>query len=112
MENKGKLFLIPTVIAEDATDSIPVSVLESLKLITHFLAEEPRTARRFLSSLKIYQSIEPLQFYTLNKDKKDAELLEFFLLFFSGQTMEFLSKPVSPDFLDPEPLPLIFPLQK
>src|SRR5260221_6527544 len=112
MENKGELFLIPTVIAEDATDSIPVSVLESLKLITHFLAEEPRTARRFLSSLKIYQSIEPLQFYTLNKDTKDAELAEMFAPVFSGQNMGVLSESGCPGVADPGALAVNFAHQK
>ncbi|SRR5258706_511305 len=112
MENRGKLFLIPTVIAEDATDSIPASVLESLKLITHFLAEEPRTARRFLSTLKIYQSIEPLRFYTLNKDTKDAELAEMFAPVFSGQNMGVLSESGCPGVADPGALAVNFAHQK
>jgi 16S rRNA (cytidine1402-2'-O)-methyltransferase len=72
---KGKLFLIPTVIAEGTQQTvIPVSVVESLKQINHFLAEDVRTARRYLSSLKIYESIEPLDFKVLNKDTKEQEL--------------------------------------
>jgi 16S rRNA (cytidine1402-2'-O)-methyltransferase len=71
MESKGKLFLIPNVIAENATSTIPQLVFDSLKSIDHFLVEDLRTARRFLSSLKIYQSIEALHFLVLNKNTKE-----------------------------------------
>ena len=54
MAGKGKLFLIPTIIAEDTVQVvIPQQVLMALKDIRFFLAENPRTARRYLSSLKI-----------------------------------------------------------
>ena|SRR5258707_15142192 len=112
MESKGKLFLIPTIIAEDAADTIPSSVLESIKLINHFLAEDTRTARRFLSSLNIYESIEPLQFYTLNKDTKEGELAEMFVPLFSGQNMGCLSESGCPGVADPGALAVNFAHQK
>ncbi|MBI1768541.1 MAG: SAM-dependent methyltransferase [Bacteroidetes bacterium] len=112
MENKGKLFLIPTVIAEDATDTIPSSVLESLKLIDHFLVEEARTARRFLSSLKIYESIEALQFSVLNKDTEEADLAEMFAPIFSGKNVGVLSESGCPGIADPGALAVNFAHQK
>ena len=76
---KGKLFLIPTVIAEGTQQHvIPPLVIESLKGLQHFLAEDVRTARRYLSSLKIYESIERLDFKVLNKDTQEKELKELF----------------------------------
>jgi 16S rRNA (cytidine1402-2'-O)-methyltransferase len=50
----GKLFLIPNLIAEGTQQVIPPSVLEALPSLQYFLAEDVRTARRFLSGLKIY----------------------------------------------------------
>ena len=44
-------------------------MLPSIKI---FLAENIRTARRFLSSLRIYDSIEDLTFHVLDKDTKDV----------------------------------------
>src|SRR4051812_15234401 len=70
----GRLYLIPNVIAEGANDTIPQHVRAALPSIKIFLAEDVRTARRFLSSLKIYDSIEDLTFHVLNKDTKEAEL--------------------------------------
>jgi 16S rRNA (cytidine1402-2'-O)-methyltransferase len=67
----GKLFLIPNTIAENALDTIPNHVFSALPAIRIFLAENVRTARRFLSSLKVYDSIEELTFHVLDKDTKD-----------------------------------------
>jgi 16S rRNA (cytidine1402-2'-O)-methyltransferase len=112
MENKGKLFLIPTVIAEGAANTIPLSVLESLKLINHFLAEDARTARRYLSTLKIYDSIETLQFSVLNKDSKEAELTEMFAPIFSGENLGVISESGCPGVADPGALAVNFAHQK
>lgn len=66
------LYLIPNVIAEGANNTIPPQVLSVLPSIRTFLAEDIRTARRFLSSLKIYDSIEELTFHVLDKDTEDV----------------------------------------
>ncbi len=112
MESKGKLFLIPTVISEGASSTIPSSVIDSLKMINHFLVEEVRTARRFLSSLKIYDSIEALQFSILNKDTKETELAEMFASIFSGQNIGVLSESGCPGVADPGALAVNFAHQK
>src|SRR5690606_19550669 len=75
MPNKGRLFLIPNAIAENSNDAALTQQLKNLlPNISHFLAEDVRSARRYLSSLKIYPSIEPLQFSVLNKDTPDADI--------------------------------------
>lgn len=99
---KGKLFLIPTIIAEGTQQQvIPASVLESLTGIRHFLAEDIRTARRYLSSLKIYESIEPLDFRVLNKDTKEQELSDLFAPIHAGQNLGILSESGCPGIADP-----------
>jgi len=102
MSQKGKLFLIPTVIAEGTQEAaIPSSVRKELMNIHHFLAEDVRTARRFLSSLKLYDSIEPLQFSVLNKDTKETELAEFFVPVMEGKNLGVLSESGCPGVADP-----------
>lgn len=112
MENKGKLFLVPTVISEGATSSIPTSVYEALKAIHHFFAEDARTARRFLSSLKIYDSIEALEFSILNKNTKEAELTEMFAPIFAGNHIGVISESGCPGIADPGALAVNFAHQK
>jgi 16S rRNA (cytidine1402-2'-O)-methyltransferase len=102
MSQKGKLFLIPTVVAEGTHEMvIPVSVRNVLPTIGHFLAEDVRTARRFLSSLKIYDSIEPLEFSVLNKDTKESELTTLFVPVMNGKNLGVLSESGCPGVADP-----------
>ncbi len=98
----GKLFLIPTVIADETQQAvIPASVTNTLKDIQHFLAEDVRTARRYLSSLKIYPSIEPLQFNVLNKDTRADDLHDLFGPIREGKDIGVLSESGCPGVADP-----------
>lgn len=98
----GKLYLIPTVIAEETQHAvIPPHIREALPSIQHFLAEDVRTARRYLSSLKVYPSIEPLQFEILNKDTKPESLKAFFQPISEGMNIGVLSESGCPGVADP-----------
>jgi len=102
MDKNGVLYLIPSVIAENTQqDVIPPSVRNTLLQLQYFLAEDVRTARRYLSSLKIYESIEPLQFSVLNKDTKDAELSTLLAPLFAGKSMGVISEAGCPGVADP-----------
>lgn len=98
----GHLFLIPVIISEGTENQvIPPVLFEKLKLIRHFLAEDVRTARRFLSSLKIYESIESLNFSVLNKDTQREALLEMFTPLYSGDHLGVVSESGCPGIADP-----------
>lgn len=98
----GKLYLIPTVIADETQHAvIPPHIRELLPSIQHFLAEDVRTARRYLSSLKVYPSIEPLKFEVLNKDTKAESLKTFFKPLFEGMDIGVLSESGCPGVADP-----------
>lgn len=109
MTQYGKLYLIPTVIAEDTAHKvIPEQVKNELSVIQHFLAENVRTARRFLGGLKIFDSIEPLQFSTLDKNTRPEELPEMFTPAFKGNPLGILSESGSPGIADPGALAVRF----
>lgn len=102
MTTKGKLFLVPANIAEDtARKVIPLSVQEALPSIQHFLAEDIRTARRYLSSLKVYPSIEALNFQVLNKSTKEGELKTLFAPIEEGINVGVISESGCPGVADP-----------
>jgi 16S rRNA (cytidine1402-2'-O)-methyltransferase len=102
MTTKGKLFLIPANIAEDtAKKVIPLSVQEALPSIQYFLAEDIRTARRYLSSLKVYSSIEALNFQVLNKSTKEGELKALFAPIEEGNNVGVISESGCPGVADP-----------
>src|SRR6478735_2261735 len=98
---KGKLYLIPIPIAEDSLAVIPEQVIEILKPLEHFLVEDIRTARRYLSSLKIFQSIESLHFQVLNKDTKESELSQLLMPLEEGKSMGVISESGCPGVADP-----------
>jgi 16S rRNA (cytidine1402-2'-O)-methyltransferase len=102
MAVKGKLFLVPNVIAESTEKTvIPVGVKAILKDLSYFLAEDIRTARRYLSSLNIYPSIEALQFKVLNKDTSYQELSELMHPITEGLDIGILSESGCPGIADP-----------
>ncbi len=99
---KGTLYLIPSVIADDTAGTvIPNHVLDSIKHLKYFLAEDLRTARRYLSSLKIFESIEELSFEKLDKDTSTSELLDLLEPLKQGQDIGVLSESGCPGIADP-----------
>lgn len=102
MSNKGKLFLIPTSIAANTNDIVlSLQVKNVLPVVRFFLAEDIRTARRYLSSLKVYESIEALSFSVLNKDTKEDELATLFTPVFTGNHIGVISEAGCPGIADP-----------
>jgi len=70
-----KLFLIPCPIAEQtATKTLPVEICDALLVCKHFLVENVRTARRFISEMKLGIKIDDLQFFELTKDSKISDV--------------------------------------
>ncbi len=98
----GILYLVPNVIADDTQQRvIAPQVVEALKTINHFLAEDVRTARRYLSSLKIYETIESLHFEVLNKDTKEIELESLMKPLAEGRNVGVISESGCPGVADP-----------
>jgi 16S rRNA (cytidine1402-2'-O)-methyltransferase len=108
-ETTGKLYLIPTIISDDTqTLVLPPGLLQTLPRINHFLVENVRTARRYLSSLKVYPSIEPLHFEVLDKDTPWEAMRELFAPVLSGNDMGILSESGCPGVADPGALAVSF----
>lgn len=109
MPGKGTLYLIPTTIADEtAGQVIPAHVTDSIRHIRHFLAEDVRTARRYLSSLKIFPSIEDLQFSVLNKHTSETELAEKLSPLINGNDVGVLSESGCPGVADPGALAVAY----
>lgn len=110
---KGKLFLLPTILADGTQQEvIPLAVKESIKTIQYFLCENLRTARRFISSLKVHDSIESLRFEILNKDTQTDELPKLFSPINEGNAIGVLSESGCPGIADPGALAVAYAHQK
>ena len=100
--NSARIYLIPTVIAGQTEHLvIPNQVLNAIKDLRYFLAEDIRTARRYLSSLKVFGSIEALTFETLDKNTKPESLPALFAPAMAGHAMGILSESGCPGVADP-----------
>lgn len=63
------LFLIPTILAPNTQETVlPPQIKEVVGELNVFFVEELRTARRFISSLKLNKVIDDITLYELNKD--------------------------------------------
>jgi len=109
MSNKGNLFLIPSAISANTQNAIvPPQVKDYLSGIRYFLAEDIRTARRYLGSLKVYEKIDVLSFSVLNKDTQEAELAALFAPLFEGNHLGVISESGCPGIADPGALAVRF----
>ena len=97
----GKLFLIPTVIAEGQNSTIPVSVREAIKSTQSFIVENVRTARRYISSLKLGVVIEELEFEVLDKKTNDTQVSTMLDGLLKGKNIGILSESGCPGVADP-----------
>lgn len=63
------LFLVPCVLAEDTAGKVlSPQIKEAILSLDVFFVENVRTARRFISSLKLGKVIDEITFYELTKD--------------------------------------------
>lgn len=76
-ESSITLFLIPTILAEGTQDQvIGPQIREVISNLDVFFVENIRTARRFISSLKLGKIIDDLVFIELNKDTPESATAE------------------------------------
>ena len=113
LKMKGKLFLLPTILADETQQAvIPPSVKESVKTIRYFLCENVRTARRYVSSLKVHDSMESLQFDVLDKDTNPQELPTLLAPIDEGKNIGVLSESGCPGVADPGAAAVFYAHQK
>lgn len=105
----GILYLIPTVIADDTqSNQLPIAVIEAVRSTRYFLSENVRTARRFVSSLKVHESIEALSFEVLNKDTQPEQMGGLMLPAREGHAMGVISESGCPGIADPGALAVAY----
>ncbi len=100
--NKGKVYLIPSTIAEHTYDKvITPQVIEVIKNTGYFLVENIRTARRYISSLQLGMVIEDLQFEVLDKKTDVAAARRLLDPVQNGRDCGIISEAGCPGIADP-----------
>ena len=65
------VYLVPSVLAPDAIETIPAYVLDAIKKCQVIFAENERTARRFLKSLDRSIVIDDFEWFAIHKAEND-----------------------------------------
>lgn len=99
--NKGKLYLLPTPIGDDALHTIPAYAIEHLHQLKYFIVERTRTARRYISATKPPHPIDDITFMELNKHLPQENILEYLEPLTQGYDVGLLSEAGCPGVADP-----------
>ncbi len=98
----GRLFLIPTTMGEaNAELVIPAGVLQRSRKLKHFIAENERTARRYLKAIGTEIPLDDLVFHILNKHTEVAEIPNLTAPLTKGIDMGLISEAGLPAIADP-----------
>ena len=94
------IYLIPCVLAEDATETIPTYAIYAVKKSQVIFAENERTARRFLKAMDKTIVIDDYEWHTIGK--AEAEQIQIFESKIKEQkTIAIISEAGCPGIADP-----------
>ncbi|MFT7032318.1 MAG: 16S rRNA (cytidine1402-2'-O)-methyltransferase [Cyclobacteriaceae bacterium] len=106
---KGRLFLIPTIISDETQEKvISQEVRTTIKGLNHFLVENIRTARRYISSLKLGINIGSLKFEVLDKSTSALTIAPLMKPILEGNDIGVISESGCPGVADPGALAVAF----
>ena len=100
MASKSIIYLIPTVLHEDAVETIPPYVVDAIKNCTVIFAEQERTARRFFKSIWKEMVIDDYEWYAIHKAEGE-QLAQFRLKIKEGKHIAIVSEAGCPGIADP-----------
>jgi 16S rRNA (cytidine1402-2'-O)-methyltransferase len=96
----SSIYLVPCILAENATDCIPTYVMDAVKKCQVIFAENERTARRFFKSMEKSIVIDDYQWYTIGK-AEDEQIYDFKNCIAEGKTIAIVSEAGCPGVADP-----------
>lgn len=98
----GRLLLIPVTLGGAATASVlPERVISCAKQLSHFVAENAKSARAFLKSLPSDFPLQQIHISELNERTSPNELFELLSPLFAGSDVGLISEAGCPAVADP-----------
>lgn len=98
----GTLYLIPCTLGDTpATQVLPQHVIDVARKLRHYVVEQPKTARQFLSAIKHEQAIQSLHFASLNEHTDASELPGLLAPLLAGHDLGIISEAGCPGVADP-----------
>jgi len=96
----GKVYLIPTVLHDEALQTIPSYILDAVKDCSIFFVEQEKTARRFLKKLWREMVIDDYQWFAIHKAEAEVRS-QFVQLLKEGKNIGIISEAGCPGVADP-----------
>jgi 16S rRNA (cytidine1402-2'-O)-methyltransferase len=98
----GTLFLIPTTLGESALGGvIPQDVLQRVRTLDYFVAENPKTARAYLKQVGTAKPLQELHIASLNEHTPDAAVAALAAPLRAGHDLGVMSEAGCPGIADP-----------
>ncbi|MFZ2541590.1 MAG: SAM-dependent methyltransferase [Gallionella sp.] len=98
----GTLYLIPCTLGDTPAEQVlPQHVITVARKLKHFVVEQPKTARQFLSALKPELPIQAMHFATLNEHSDPKELADLLVPLLAGEDVGVISEAGCPGIADP-----------
>ncbi|MEO8582360.1 MAG: SAM-dependent methyltransferase [Flavitalea sp.] len=94
------VYLIPCTIAENATSTVPIYILDAVKQCQVFFVENERTARRYLKSLWKEMVIDDYEWVVIHKSEKEVKN-KFLGILRNGKNIGIISEAGVPGVADP-----------
>jgi 16S rRNA (cytidine1402-2'-O)-methyltransferase len=96
----AKVFLIPTVLDDDATQTIPAYILEAVRDCKVFFVENERSARRFLKKIWKEMVIDDYKWVPIHKAEQEVKN-QFVQYLKQGSNVGIISEAGCPGVADP-----------
>ena len=97
----AQIYLIPSTIAPDTQEAvINAQIRQVISAVDYYLVENLRTARRFISSLKV-RPVSELEFRVYNKNSTEAEMSHLMAPVIKGTDAGIISEAGCPAVADP-----------
>lgn len=101
-ENYGTLYMIPSPISDEASLDVLAAVnAPIIRSLSHFVVENTRTSRRFLSRLGMGRPIEGLKFEECNEHTRPEEIEGLLAPLLAGESVGVISEAGLPGIADP-----------
>lgn len=98
----GKLYLVPTMLGDNAPlEVLPISIKRTIENVNHYIAENEKSARRFIKRISPAKSQPDLHFELLNKYTDPTQIPNFLDPCIQGLDVALLSEAGAPGIADP-----------
>ena len=98
----GTLYLIPCTLGDTPAEQVlPQHVINVARKLSHFVVEQPKSARQFLATLKPERPIQSMHFASLNEHTGANELPELLSPLLAGHDVGIISEAGCPGIADP-----------